>query len=153
MKHSPHPREEIQSVVEQQAAKEGDFNESLLPSKSREENQLGGKFPVASVHVGACWMRLLLLCGGGCSGGSAGACAAVGTQPALLASACSSSSSCWHSCPSIARIIVVTKIPASSNSNSISQCYPDWYPRWRWKAEQPGNSTNRHQSILVCLLA
>lgn len=46
----------MQSGVEEQAAREGDFNESVLPPKSREENQLGSKFPVTSVSVGAWWL-------------------------------------------------------------------------------------------------
>lgn len=66
----------MQSVVEQQAAKEGDFHESLLPFKSREENQLWSKLPVISVHMG--------LRGEGCARGSAGACAAPGTVSTRL---------------------------------------------------------------------
>lgn len=52
VKHRSHPGEETQkrkAAANSRFAREGDFDESVLPPKSREEYQPGSKFPVTSV--------------------------------------------------------------------------------------------------------
>lgn len=60
MNHRSHPGEETQqreAAENSRFAREGDFNDSVLPPKSREEYQPGSKFLVTSVSPGAWRLR------------------------------------------------------------------------------------------------